>query len=256
MGRSKMVEGDKDKAVFGFTSCASILIGSLAIGTALHSFFCGLGLAHLSIILFGFAQSFFLRRLNLDIEAPERKKQPWRPRKITMLFMVHGCSATAWFFLVPLHLVLLNSPPAWHRILTDLTHLVYAAVCVSGTWVALDAYKRRMPNLVNTKPLPYVILNLTELFGYAVCYPLAVYYDTAHQDTGAYARLILFASTCLILPAAARFVRLIPGAPKSSSMVILSAICAMMATNDMLTLGYFPLASIVGQVGSVAPLIV
>ena len=39
-------------------------------------------------------------------------------------------------------------------------------------------------------------------------------------------------------------------------MVILSAICAMMAANDMLTLGYFPLASIVGQVGSIAPLIV
>ena len=106
-------------------------------------------------------------------------------------------------------MVLLNSHPAWHRLLTDLTHLVYAAVCVSGTWVALDAYKRRMPNLVNTKPLPYVILNLTELFGYAVCYPLAVYYDTAHQDTGAYARLILFASTCLILPAAARLVSLL-----------------------------------------------
>jgi hypothetical protein len=153
-------------------------------------FYLGMSLFSLTIVMVGFARSFYLQNY---FELPE----------LPAHLVVHGTVLTTWFLLACLQPVLVRAHKTGLHRRTGIAGLsIAAAVIITGVWTVvmrdasnIDEYPTRAAG------------NLASLFMFSFCVALGAYF---RRRPGHHKRLMLMASIPVLAPALDRFARIPP----------------------------------------------
>jgi hypothetical protein len=163
-------------------------------------FFIGLAVAMLTLVVVGFARTFYLRPLFGAIDGPTRSPElPWH-------LLVHGLVMTSWFALVVAQtLLIVNRNTALHRRIGIAGAALAALVVVASMFTVVEFVVRReaVGMAITEQQQPVVIGDTLNMLVYFPLFVAGALYFRGKPE--AHKRLMLVSCVVMLDPVAARF---------------------------------------------------